>query len=221
MALEKIDKIKKVSQKLQPQTRVQEPNKDYFDALMQQRRVTVEQTEAVSKEAPEKANAATLFDEVKNLNQRPSVATRSSSNELVAQAEDVIAQIDTLKTKLETPELDIKSSVQTLLRNKLNHIDENLKVALDKTGTEVAKPERSDGMSKPIDRFLGLLTHSQSQLETLASDVKAMAVENEMSPASMLLIQIKVAKVQQEIELFTSMLNKALESTKTIMNVQV
>lgn len=220
MALEKIDKIRKVSQKLSPQTRIQEPNKDYFDALMQQKRVTAEKAEGVSKDASEKASA-TLFDEVRNLNQRPDIATRSSSNELVAQAEDVIAQIDTLKTKLETPELDIKSSVQTLLRNKLNHIDENLKVALDKTGTEVAKPERSDGMSKPIDRFLGLLTHSQNQLETLASDVKAMAVENEMSPASMLLIQIKVAKVQQEIELFTSMLNKALESTKTIMNVQV
>ncbi|ADI38960.1 type III secretion ATPase [Waddlia chondrophila 2032/99] len=220
MALEKIDKIKKVSTKLEPQTRIHEPNKDYFDALMQQQRVTAEKVEASSKDASEKAGA-TLFDEVQNLNRRPDIATRSSPNELVAQAEDVIAQIDTLKTKLETPELNIKSSVQTLLRNKLNHIDENLKVALDKTGTEVAKPERSDGMSKPIDRFLGLLTHSQNQLETLASDVKAMAVENEMSPASMLLIQIKVAKVQQEIELFTSMLNKALESTKTIMNVQV
>jgi flagellar hook-basal body complex protein FliE len=220
MALEKIDKIKKVSQKLKPLTRVQEPNKDYFDALMQQKRVTAEKTEGLSKDASEKAGA-TLFDEVRSLNQRPDVATRSSPNDLVAQAEDVIAQIDTLKTKLETPELDIKSSVQTLLRNKLNHIDENLKVALDKTGSEYAKPERSEGMSRPIDRFLGLLTHSQNQLETLASDVKAMAVENEMSPASMLLIQIKVAKVQQEIELFTSMLNKALESTKTIMNVQV
>jgi flagellar hook-basal body complex protein FliE len=220
MALEKIDKIKRVSKNLQPQTRIQEPNKDYFESLMQQKNVTVEKTEAVSNDAPKKAGA-TLFDEVKNINQMPKVATRSSSNELVAQAEDVIAQIDTLKTKLETPELDIKSSVQTLLRNKLNHIDENLKVALDKTGSEYAKPERSEGMSKPIDRFLGLLTHSQNQLETLASDVKAMAVNNEMSPASMLLIQIKVAKVQQEIELFTSMLNKALESTKTIMNVQV
>lgn len=220
MALEKIDKIKKISTKIQPQTRIQEPNKDYFDSLMQQKRVTVDKAEGLEKNASEKAGA-TLFDEVRKLNQRPDIATRSSPNELVAQAEDVIAQIDTLKTKLETPELDIKSSVQTLLRNKLNHIDDNLKVALDKTGSEYATPERSDGMSKPIDRFLGLLTHSQSQLETLASDVKAMAVENEMSPASMLLIQIKVAKVQQEIELFTSMLNKALESTKTIMNVQV
>lgn len=220
MALEKIDKIKKVSTQLQPLTRVQEPNKDHFDALMQQNRTTVEQTEVVSKDAPEKVSA-TLFDEVKSLNQRPGAVARSSSHELVAQAEDVIAQIDTLKTKLETPELDIKNSVQTLLRNKLNHIDENLKVALDKTGTEVVKPERSNGMSQPINRFLGLLTHSQNQLENLASDVKSMAVGNEMSPASMLLVQIKVAKVQQEIELFTSMLNKALESTKTIMNVQV
>ena len=220
MALEKIDKIKSVTDKLQPQTRIQEPNKDHFDTLMQQRDAAVERTEVASSEAPKKANA-TLFDEVKNLNQRYDASSRSSPNELVAQAEDVIAQIDTLKTKLETPELDIKSSVQTLLRNKLNHIDENLKVALDKTGSEYTEPVRAEGMSKPIDRFLGLLSNSQNQLETLATDVRAMSVSNEMSPASMLLIQIKVAQVQQQIELFTSMLNKALESTKTIMNVQV
>lgn len=220
MALEKIDKIKKISSKLERAQQIQEPNKDYFEALMKQKSVSTEKTEGLSDEAAE-ASKATLFDEAKNLNQRKEIATRSAPSELVARAEDVIAQIDTLKTKLETPDLDIKSSVQTLLRNKLNHIDESLKVALDKTGSEYVKPERSEGMSKPIDRFLGLLTRSQNQLETLASDVKAMTVENELSPASMLLIQIKVAKVQQEIELFTSMLNKALESTKTIMNVQV
>jgi hypothetical protein len=37
----------------------------------------------------------------------------------------------------------------------------------------------------------------------------------------MLAMQVKVGFVQQEMEFFTGMLNKALESTKTLMNVQV
>jgi hypothetical protein len=43
----------------------------------------------------------------------------------------------------------------------------------------------------------------------------------QFTAADMLAMQIKVGYVQQEIEFFTSLLNKALESTKTIMNVQV
>jgi hypothetical protein len=73
-----------------------------------------------------------------------------------------------------------------------------------------------------MERFLGLLTHSQAQLGNLAGDIKGITtMDKELSPATMLLLQVKVGYIQQEIELFTSMLNKALESTKTIMNVQV
>lgn len=221
MAIEKIDKIKKLSKKLKPQVPPQEPNKDYFDALMRQRSV---KTEAVSTEHKDKTakTANNLFDEVRDLNQKVNNFTRSSPQELANQAEDVIAQIDTLKNKLETPNLEIKGSVQTILRNKLGHIDESLKIALDNAGLEYKPPEKPTSLNAPMDRFLGLLTHSQSQLETLASDVQTMALmDKELSPANMLLIQIKVSYIQQEIELFTSMLNKALESTKTIMNVQV
>jgi hypothetical protein len=78
------------------------------------------------------------------------------------------------------------------------------------------------GLIAPIDRFIGFLTHGQYQLQKLASDVQMMHLnKEEISPASMLAIQIKVGYVQQEIEFFANMLNKALESTKTIMNVQI
>ena len=78
-------------------------------------------------------------------------------------------------------------------------------------------------MNKPIEKFMGLLTHSQGQLETLTQDLKEMATmsTNQLNPATMLLVQVKVNHISQQIELFTSLLNKVLESTKTIMNVQV
>jgi hypothetical protein len=224
MAIEKIDKLKKIDKKVKLEIPAQEPNKEHFEALMRQRQVKTEEVQGIQgieKELAKKTES-TIFDEVKELGQRVDFASKSTPHELASQAEGVIAEIDVLKNKLETPNLEIKSSVQTLLRNKLSHIDENLKVALDNAGLEYKPPEKANSLAKPIDRFLGLLTHSQSQLETLAEDVKTMSLmEKELSPASMLMIQIKVSYIQQEIELFTSMLNKALESTKTIMNVQV
>jgi flagellar hook-basal body complex protein FliE len=221
MAIEKIDKIKKIGKKFKPQRPVAEPNKDYFESLMKQRRVKTEET-ATEQKALAKKTENTLFDEVRELNQKVDHATRSSPGELAAQADDVIAQIDILKDKLQTPDLEIKNSVQTILRKKLNHIDENLKVALDRAGVEYKPPEKPTSLAKPVDRFLGLLTHAQNQLSTLGEDVRTMSLmDGELSPANMLLIQVKVSYIQQEMELFTSMLNKALESTKTIMNVQV
>lgn len=221
MAIDRIEKISKLSKKLATQTLPQEPNKDYFEALMRQRRVSSE-TVTATDASKETTKASTLFDEVRNLNQKVDQVIHSSPAELAAQTDDVIAQIDTLKHKLQTPNLEVKGSVQSLLRDKLTHIDESLKIALDNAGIEYKPPERATSLSSPIDRFLGMLTHSQNQLATLTSDVQALAASgNQMSPATMILVQIKVGHIQQEIELFTSMLNKALESTKTIMNVQV
>ena len=221
MALEKISKVKKITQEVAPKSVAEQPNKDYFESLMNQRRVQTEAGHQAQKEQA-KDTEKSLFDEVRELNQKVNFAKRSTPDQLSKQVEDVIAEIDILRNKLETPGLEIKAPVQTILKNKLNHIDENLKVALEKAGVEYAPPERPTSLAKPIDKFLGLLTHSQRQMETLASDVKTMAsMKGELSPANMLLIQTKVSFIQQEIELFTSMLNKALESTKTIMNVQV
>jgi len=216
---DKVEKIKKIGEKVKPQAPLREPNKDYFDELMRQRNVKTDAVKAQKTE--ELPTDRTLMDEVRELNHRVNQATKASPDSLVAQAEDVIAKIEEVKKKLQTPELKIRKSEQTILRSKLTHIDESLKLALSKVGVEYAPPVEK-GFAKPIDRFLSLLTHGQSQLETLAQNVQAFHMKRgQLNPADMLLIQIKVAFITQEIELFTSMLNKALESTKTIMNVQV
>jgi hypothetical protein len=118
--------------------------------------------------------------------------------------------------------LELKGSVQNLLRNKLSHIDENLKIALHRAGVEYVPPQKVEAPKNPIERFLGFLTDGQHQLNTLANDVNLMHLNRkEITPASMLAVQIKVGFIQQELEFFAALLNKALESTKTIMNVQV
>lgn len=196
-------------------------DKEHFDALMA-KGVEGEGVAALSKGAVEAPKAQNLLDEVRDLSQRTDYVIHSSPSELALKVDDVVAQIDSIKQTLETPNLQLKSSVREILKNKLAHIDENLKVALDKAGIEYIPPQKPTGTSTPIDRFLGLLTHGQHQLETLGKDVQALSIgQKEITPANMLLIQIKVSYIQQEIELFTAMLNKALESTKTLLNVQV
>lgn len=221
----KIEEVSKKDRKLsaeqitnQDPSQTIEAHKDRFDALMVQERKQVKPIETV-----DGVKKPSLMDEVANFNQKVDSASKSNPKNIAVQATELIAQLDELKTRLaSTPNLEIKSSVQNLLRNKLSHIDESLKIALNKAGVEYVPPVAQKNLATPIERFLGFLTDAQNQLQGLGGEVEKLALQKgEISPASMLAIQVKVGYVQQEIEFFTSLLNKALESTKTIMNVQV
>lgn len=166
------------------------------------------------------SSSNSLMDEVSKMHHNMGSA---SPENIKSQAKNVISQIDQVKTQLSQVNTEIKPSYQTLLKNRLTHIDESLKIALNKAGVEYSPPPvASAGENKnAIHKFLGFLTNSQNQLENLNVAVDQFNVTGQITPANMLAIQMKMSYVQQQIELFTSLLNKALESTKTIMNVQV
>lgn len=231
MPYEKIEEIKKIeknakaaenSPEIETGAERMPPNKEKFDSLVNKVDI-VDKAEALP---PENRRVDTkrvsLMDEVRSLDRSVSEVHKITPDKLVAQAQDLVAKMEEVKGKLNTPDLEIKGSVQNLLRNKLSHIDENLKIALQKAGVEYKAPQKVEAPKNPIDRFLGFLTDGQHQLNTLANDVNLMHLnKKEIAPASMLAIQIKVGFIQQELEFFAALLNKTLESTKTIMNVQV
>jgi len=199
------------------------PNKDHFNSLVNTPQEHSRSPKTTVSDAVEPVTKSSLMDEVRNLNQRVDRFAKVQPKDLVAQADEVINQIETIKTKLKTPNLELQPTTQTLLQNKLSHIDENLRVALNKAGLEYHPSTHLDNKTvNPIERFFGFLTNGQSQLASLSNEVNQMHLNNkEITPANMLRIQMKVGYITQEVEFFTAVLNKALESTKTIMNVQV
>lgn len=232
MALEdKIEAVQKVSKALEPQKINPEadiervaPNKEHFQSLMNaeeqkfaSQRQSTEVTLSTSKTQP-----TSLMDEVKKLNTSVNQVAQLTPEDLRNQAGKLIAQLEDVKTQLSSA-TDMKSSYQNLLRNRLTHVDDTLKVALSKAGVEYKTPEvLTNKTVNPIDRFMGYLTQGQYQLEHLQDSIGALSQQGkQLTPGDMLAIQIKVGQISQEIELFTSLLNKALESTKTLMNVQV
>lgn len=228
MPLDKIEKVKKIkgaikpdhiqeiAEKMEQQNRVP-PNKEQFDKLM-----TTEKLDKMAPTKVEPTSKPSLMDEVRKLNQSVDRYSKGSPRDLITQADYVISQMDEVKKKLANPSLDLKPSTQTLLNNKLSHIDENLKIALSRAGLEYTPVHTEQPKANPIDRFLGFLTNGQEQLKSLTKEVEYMHLNNkEISPANMLRIQIKMGYITQEVEFFSNVLNQALQSTKTIMNVQV
>lgn len=198
------------------------PNKEHFDSLISTPASQVEAKGGVQG-AVEPVAKTSLMDEVRNLNQQVDRFSKVSAKEVANKADSVVEQIASLKEKLASKDLELKPSTQTLLQNKLAHIDENLRVAMSKAGLEYKEYAELDNKSvNPIDRFLGFLANGQTELASLSNELNEMHLNNkEISPANMLRIQLKVGYISQEIEFFTAVLNKGLESTKTIMNVQV
>ncbi|MCB1119480.1 MAG: hypothetical protein KDK65_05930 [Chlamydiia bacterium] len=201
-----------------PSQSVVAPNKEEFDRLMTQ----PAQRRQVAMDAPA-TQKPSLMDEVRLLSQKVNDVSKASPKDLVGKSRDLIAQIEEIKTQLQGSKGEIKGSVQNLLRDKLAHIDENLKIALDKAGVEYQLPEPDLAASQtPVQRFLGMLTHGQYQLQTMALELEHISqAKQDLNPAQLLVLQMKVNYVQQELEFFTNLLNKGLESTKTLMNVQV
>ena len=231
MSTEKIEKIEKIKNAgrvadggVDPVENVDRlpPNKDHFDSLVNNTDQQKFAQTAVS-EKVEPVTKSSLMDEVRNLNLKVDRFGKVNSKDLVAQADKVVEQIEAIKAKLKTPDLEIKPVTQTLLQNKLSHIDENLRVALSKAGIEYNPTAHLDNKNvNPIERFLGFLTNGQTQLASLGNEITQMHLNGqEITPANMLRIQMKVAYISQEIDFFSAVLNKALDSTKTIMNVQV
>ncbi len=149
-------------------------------------------------------------------------------DQIVQQADDTraslqapISQIqDVQKTQ---PEVRISPAHDALLTDKLIHVDSSLKAALNKVGVEVTASEIQQNVGqKPLVKFLNMLSNSDRQLFTLVGEISALQNSKErLTPEKLLAVQIKLSFIQNELEFFTNVLNKALEGTKTIMNVQV
>lgn len=199
-----------------------DPSEGVFDSLM---RKTVETPEKVSVEdqVAQENSRDSIMDTVAKLNEEFDSVKNASVESISQKSRDIVALIDEAKFKLETPGLNLDGAEKTLLKSKLNHVDEGLRVLSENAGLEYRPPSTElKGLAEPIHRFIGLLTHGQSQLDNVTTHIKALhGSGEELSPATMLLMQVKVQRIQQSVELFVAMLNKGLESTKTIMNVQV
>lgn len=176
-----------------------------------------------SKRPAATTQSSSLMDEVSKLNSRVNELSKQGPEAVKVQAKEAIAQLESVKTRLAQPNTEIKPSYQTVMKNRLSHIDDNLKIALNKAGVEYTPPPVSSSTesANPVHKFINMINDSQNQLERISSSVTSLDKAGSLSPTQLLAVQIKMGYVSQQIELFTSLLNKALESTKTIMNVQV
>jgi len=200
------------------------PSKAKFDAALEradtskiERRQDIASTENVSLEAKK----ASLLDLATKATSEGSKITPTPKT-LSDQAADLRSQLQRPRAVLlDAGNVPFDAKTTTTLSGHIEHMDRALRDATKlatgvETGTQIS-PEKP-----PAIRFLSYLTESDKHLSNLVTEINAMeASRSKLTPAKMLALQIKLGFVQQELEFFTSVLNKGLEATKTIMNVQI
>ena len=236
----KIEPIDKLSQSVKVVANVEEISpettvaKSKFDAAVNRadthwEQVRLQGTQVATVEAPSKPSP---IQEMSIAAKKITQLQPASTTQIIGQSQDIKnnlnTSIQTINEQLKTnPDVKISPVYEASLSEKLVHVDSSLKSALGITGVEVkgspAIAPTPEASKSPLLKFLGYLTNGDRQLSTIVTEVQSLDGPGgqKLTPAKLLAVQIKLSFVQQELEFFTNVLNKALESTKTIMNVQV
>jgi hypothetical protein len=138
------------------------------------------------------------------------------------QAKMANATMGDISNQLGTPKLKLKQSTKYLLKNKLNSAKGHLQSASTKMGAPVVGEEEEKEGGGPLQKFVNLVTSGQRQLQATQAHLAAIAAKGEqMNPADMLMVQIKLNKAQQELEYSSLLLGKAIDDLKLMMNIQL
>lgn len=148
--------------------------------------------------------------------------------------ETIKASALSIRAKLDAPnatlisyqekDVDIPKQYMPQLNAHIEHVDKSLVDATSTiTGVEVqATATPSSTSASPPMRFLHYLTDSDKRLDTIIADVtKATSGGHRLTPEKLMAVQIKLNFASQELEFFTNVLNRSVETVKTLMNVQI
>ena len=148
--------------------------------------------------------------------------TGPTHESVVGQMNSASSVLGDLQDQMSNKNLNLRQSQKYLLRNKLTSANQNIRAATNKTGADTGPPVTQFSRQNPINKFLGLISDSQSQLAGAQSHIQGLNANGQsMNPGDMLMVQVKLAKAQQELEYSSVLLSTATSDIKTLFNIQL
>jgi hypothetical protein len=148
------------------------------------------------------------------------LAGTPTMDSLLSQTKSAHLTLGDINGQLNTPNLKLKQSSKYLLRNKLNDANAHLQTANVKLGANI--PEPTPAAAGPLGKFIGFVTDGQNQLQAAQRQLQSLKDKgDQLNPADMLLVQVKLNMAQQELEYSSVVLSKAVDDIKMLFNVQL
>lgn len=148
--------------------------------------------------------------------------TNPTLQSLLSQTETTHSNFENVKKLLETPNLRFRRSEESLLRNKLSEANTYLQGAAEKVGANITTPKAMLAKAGPVQKFLGMVTSGETQLEEARQTLMSLQEsEGELRPADLMLVQVKLAQAQQNLEYASILLSKTVDIIKQMINIQL
>jgi hypothetical protein len=145
-----------------------------------------------------------------------------SMDSLLGQVDTTNNTINTLQNNLNSPNLKFKHSQQRLLDNKLTEAKSHINTASDKLGAPQLPSTKVPAGSTPVVKFLNYVTDSQNQMMAAKKQLQEISAKGKpIQPSDMLLIQVKLAQAQQELEYSSVLVSKVVDVIKQTINIQI
>jgi hypothetical protein len=153
---------------------------------------------------------------------KAAITTGPSHESVLGQMNSTSSVLGDLQTQMNNKNLNLRQSQKYLLRNKLTSANQNIRTAAQKTGVDTGELPSEFNRKNPVTKFLGLISDSQNQLQGAQEKIKSMNINGQsMNPGDLLLVQVKLAKAQQELEYSSVLLSTAVSDIKTLFNIQL
>ncbi len=153
---------------------------------------------------------------------KAAVTTGPTNESILGQMNSTASVLGDLQNQMNNKNLNLRQSQKYLLRNKLTSANQNIRTAAKKTGVDTGPPVPQFNRKNPVNKFLGLLSDSQNQLSNAQSKIQELNANGQsMNPGELLLVQVKLAKAQQELEYSSVLLSTAVSDIKTLFNIQL
>ncbi len=152
------------------------------------------------------------------------LTTGPTIGSIQAQVVHTQTSLGDLANTLTTPNLKLKPSSKYLLRNKLSEASQQLRTVNAKVskGEEQTEEEELPAGTGPIQKLLSYVSTGQASLAAAQQHIQKLAEDGEnLSPAELLLVQVKLNKAQQLIEYSSVLVSKAVDDMKQLFNIQL
>lgn len=185
------------------------PDRSKFESYM----------ESPPSKGPEKPSQITPADLSQGAIPKGTTPTLQS---LLSQADTTHSNFENVKKLLKTPNLRVRESESKLLGSKLSAANTYLQGAAEKMGAKITKPKVPSSKAGPIEKFLGMVTSGEMQLEEARQSLISLQESNEeLRPGDLMLVQVKLAQAQQNLEYASILLSKAVDVIKQMINIQL
>jgi hypothetical protein len=205
--INKIDPTRPISEDEQPQ---QQPTRSFKSVMNEQNEQQVQGSQS---------HQPSPFDLPQGGKAQLPAPTEAS---VVAQMNSTSSTLADIQNQLNTKNLQLKPSQKYLLRNKLTESNSLIRSAATKVGVDPGPLPQGASQQSPIAKFLSLVTDGQNQLQSATNSIKSLQAKGgQINSGELLMVQVKLAKAQQELEYTSTLLSKAVDDLKTLFNIQI